>query len=220
MNLPHNAPRRLLSLLWSVLMLGMAASAVASDRPQQAAVESAITTEIAAIEVYLNSVRTIQSAFVQSASNGYVAEGTLYLARPGKLRIDYKPPTPLQIFGDNIWLIFVDSELQEVNQLPIAATPAALLLKDNLQLSGDVKVNRITRRNGLIRVHLSQVEEPDAGRLVVAIAEKPLSLRGWTVIDAQGVETTVTLVAPRINGIIAKQMFVFNRPDWADAVQE
>ncbi len=194
--------------------------AFASDLPQQAAVEPADKTDIASLEAYLNSVRTVRSFFVQTASNGQVAEGVLYLSRPGKLRIDYKPPAQLQIFGDDFWLIFVDEELKEVNQLPIGATPASILLQDKIRLSGDLKVRRITRRNGLIRLHLIQATEPDAGQLIVAFAAAPLSLRGWTVIDAQGIETTVTLIAPTINGKIADRVFLYSPPSWINAEPE
>jgi len=188
--------------------------ASASELPQQAAVESSGAAETSALEAYLNSVRTVHSSFVQTTSSGNIAEGTLHLSRPGKLRIDYKPPTQLQIFGDSTWLIFVDGELKEVNQLPISATPAALLLRDKIRLSGDVAVQRITRKDGLIRLHLNQAKNPDAGQLIVTIAEAPLSLRGWTVIDAQGIETTVTLIGPTINKKIADRVFVFSPPDW------
>jgi len=194
--------------------------AFASELPQQAAIEPGDKAEIASLETYLNSVRTVRSSFLQIASNGRVAEGILYLSRPGKLRINYKPPAQLQIFGDEFWLIFVDEELKEVNQLPIGATPAALLLRDEIRLSGDIKVRRITRRNGLIRLHLIQAKEPDAGQLIVAFAAAPLSLRGWTVIDAQGIETTVDLIAPTINGKIADQVFVFSPPSWSNAGPE
>ena len=195
-------------------------SAFASDPLQQAAVEPAKKAEIATLESYLNSVRTVRSSFVQTASNGHIAEGTLYLARPGRLRIDYKPPVQLQIFGDDIWLIFVDEELKEVNQLPIGVTPASILLQDKIWLSGDIKVQRITRQNDLIQLHLVQAKEPDAGQFIVAIAAKPLSLRGWTVIDAQGIETTVTLIGPTINGKIADRVFVYSPPDWVNAQPE
>lgn len=194
--------------------------AFASELPQQAAIEPGDKAEIASLETYLNSVRTVRSSFLQIASNGRVAEGILYLSRPGKLRINYKPPAQLQIFGDEFWLIFVDEELKEVNQLPIGATPAALLLRDEIRLSGDIKVRRITRRNGLIRLHLIQAKEPDAGQLIVAFAAAPLSLRGWTVIDAQGIETTVDLIAPTINEKIADQVFVFSPPAWSNAEPE
>jgi outer membrane lipoprotein-sorting protein len=187
---------------------------------QQAAVEPGAKAELAELEAYLNNVRTVQSTFVQTASNGSIAEGTLYLSRPDKLRIDYHPPAQLQIFGDSFWLIFVDEELKEVNQLPIGSTPAEFLLQDKISLSGDVKVQRITRQGGLIRLHLTQTEEPDAGRLVLTIAANPLRLRGWTVTDAQGIETTVTLIGPTINAEIPDKVFVYSPPEWINTGPE
>jgi outer membrane lipoprotein-sorting protein len=212
--------RPVATLLCAFLAVAPAAvgggTALAQDPPQQAAVERPERAELTSLEHYLNSVRTVRSAFVQTASNGRMAEGMLYLARPGRLRIDYKPPVQLQIFGDSFWLIFVDAELKEVNQLPIDATPAAILLQDKINFSGDIKVQRVSRENGLVKLHVVQTKDPDAGRLIVSIATNPLALRGWTVIDAQGVATTVTLVAPVVNEKIADRVFLYSPPDWAN----
>ena len=45
------------------------------------------------IENYLNSVKTLQARFVQNASNGNVAEGTIYIEKPNKIRMEYDAPT-------------------------------------------------------------------------------------------------------------------------------
>ena len=114
--------------LW-IFLTGLAAGVA----PPVAATER--QPQLAAIERYLNSIKTLRSVFIQSATNGQVSQGQIYLSRPGRLRIDYKPPVQLQIFGDTTWLTFIDSELKEVNQLPVNATPAALLLSNKLRLS-------------------------------------------------------------------------------------
>lgn len=201
---------------WFFLMV--AALAIWAVTPSQA--QTIDPAEIARLESYLNSVRTLRSGFVQTSTNGGVAEGTLYLQRPGNMRIDYRPPTPLQIFADGTWLTYVDSELKEVNRLPLSATPAAFLLQDKISLSGDVTVKRLTRRRGTINLHLAQTDESDLGRLIVTLAEAPVALRGWTVIDGQGIETTVTLIGPDINKQITRRTFVFDAPDWARDPQE
>jgi len=171
--------------------------------------------DIARVEAYLDGVRSLRSHFVQTASHGGVAEGTIYLRRPGRLRIDYLPPTPLQLFADGTWLIYLDRELEQVNQVPLSATPASFLVRDRIRLSGDVAVERIVRRRGAINLYLSQADDADAGRMILTLAENPLSLRGWTVIDGQGVETTVTLTDPAINPDIEPGIFVYTPPDWA-----
>lgn len=177
-------------------------------------------SEVNRLETYLNSVRTMSASFVQTSSNGSVAEGMLYLERPGKMRIDYNPPTPLQIFADGLWLTYVDRELKEVNRLPLRATPAAFLLQDKIRLSGDITVKRLARQRGTINLHLTQTDESDLGRLIITLAEAPIALRGWTIIDAQGVETTVTLLKPHINKQIAKRTFILDLPDWSEGPQE
>ena len=203
-----------------VLIAAMSPFAVAGAHAQQAPHQTAALSEtdradIERAEEYLNSIRSLKSSFVQTASHGGVAEGTLYLQRPGTMRIDYKPPTPLQLFADGTWLIYLDSELQQVNQVPLNATPAAFLVRDHISLSGDIAVKRVTRRRGTLNFHLTQSENSDAGQLVVTLADSPLSLRGWTVIDAQGVETTVTLVGPSVNPDIPPRTFIYTPPDWA-----
>ena len=44
----------------------------------------------------------------------------------------------------------------------------------------------------------------------MTFTDKPLSLRKWLVTDAQGVSTSVTLVAPEYNVAIPRSVFVFD----------
>ena len=200
----------LLSIILTGLAAGVAPPVAATERQPQ----------LAAIERYLNSIKTLRSVFIQSATNGQVSQGQIYLSRPGRLRIDYKPPVQLQIFGDTTWLTFIDSELKEVNQLPVNASPAALLLSNKLRLSKDVGVEKINRWDEELRVYLYQKKQPDAGRLILALATKPFRLMGWSVVDAQGITTTVTLIGPKFNMPIKNRIFDFNHPDWTDPTTE
>jgi outer membrane lipoprotein-sorting protein len=50
--------------------------------------------------------------------------------------------------------------------------------------------------------------------MIVTLAEDPMVLRGWTVIDAQGVETTVTLTDPAINPEIEPRILLYSPPGW------
>ena len=201
-----------------LILIGlMTASWSVSPATAQTAAPRVESSEVVRLQAYLNSVRTLNSKFVQTSSNGTVAEGTIYLQRPGYMRIDYNPPTPLQVFADGLWLTYVDWDLKEVNRLPLAATPAAFLLQDKISLTGDITVKRLTRRRGTINMHLTQTDEAeDLGRLIITLGAAPLDLRGWTVIDGQGVETTVTLIAPSVNSQIARRTFFFDAPDWAE----
>jgi outer membrane lipoprotein-sorting protein len=171
--------------------------------------------DIARIEDYLNGIRSLKARFVQTASNGSFAEGRVYIERPGRLRLDYAPPTPLQVYADGTWLIMVDSELKQVDQLPLGATPASVLVADRVQLSGRIAVRGVERGARTLRLRLAQAADPEAGTLVLTFADAPLALRQWSVIDAQGVKTDVALLDVETNIAIPRDVITYVPPDWA-----
>jgi outer membrane lipoprotein-sorting protein len=198
-------------------LAGAAGMAVAALLPRaaSAALPAGDAETVARVEEYLNSIRTLQARFVQTATDGSHAEGTLYLQRPGRLRIDYAPPARLQIYATGMWLIMVDEELKEVNQLPLSATPASVLVRNRIELSGDIAVQSLERDRGALRIGLTRTDEPGAGTLTFVFSEQPLALRQWSVTDSREVTTRVALLDPEINIDIPRSVFVFTPPDWA-----
>lgn len=203
----------------------MAAAALAGPlqaaEASPAALDDRDRADVARVESYLNDVRRLRARFIQTTSTGGYAEGTVYLERPGWLRLDYAPPNDrLQVYADKVWLIYVDHELKNVDRVPLFKTPAGVLVADKVKLSGDITVTRVERGAQTLRVHLTQTGEPEAGRLELAFSDTPLQLRDWTVVDAQGVRTRVALVNAEINAPIDRQVFIFNPPPWAATVPE
>lgn len=166
--------------------------------------------DIARVEAYLNSLETIRSRFVQLVSGGRFSEGTLYIERPNRLRLDYKKPATTQVYANGNWLIHVDTELEAVTHVPINVTIAGFLVRKKIRLGGDIVVQRVTRADGAITLQLAQADEPEAGRFTLTLTEKPLRLQKWTVVDPQGITTNVTLLAPRFNEPVNREVFVFD----------
>lgn len=192
--------------------LAFTAPAVMAPAPADAAyrITAQDKADIARIEAYLNRIETIKSDFVQLASGGRFAQGVLYIERPNRLRLDYRNPATMQIYANGIWLIHVDTELEAVTHVPIGSTPAGFLVSEKIRLSGDVTVDRVGRGEKTISIELVQTSDPEAGRFVLTFADKPLQLRQWTVIDAQGVQTNVQLVSPDFNVPVPREVFVFD----------
>ena len=167
--------------------------------------------DIARIEAYLNSMESLRSKFVQLSTGGRAAEGTIYIERPRRLRLQYDKPSNIQVYANGNWLAHVDTDLEAVWHVPLKATPAAFLVRDRIRLSGDITVERVMRD--------AQTAEPDAGRFVLTFADSPLALRKWTVTDAQGVSTSVSLVAPAFNVAIPREVFVFDESKFEPELQ-
>jgi outer membrane lipoprotein-sorting protein len=168
--------------------------------------------EVARIEAYLNSVRTMVSPFMQTASDGSVANGTMYLQRPGKLRIEYDPPSPIVIVSSGGQLLYFDKQLQQVTYVPTSSTPAGVLVQDPLKLSGELTVTKVEHGAGVIRLTVVHTSEPDAGQVTLVFADQPLQLKQWTVIDSRGVQTQVALLDPVLGGPIDPKRFEVNDP--------
>jgi outer membrane lipoprotein-sorting protein len=165
--------------------------------------------DVARIETYLNALRTLTARFVQIAEQGGIAEGRIYLQRPGRLRLEYADPVPLLVVAARGQIIQHDRQLKQTTYLPLSSTPAAILLRENVTLSGSVTVTGIERGPNSVRVTLIQTDDPRAGRLTLAFAERPLQLTNWVVVDGQGATTRVALSEIQ-NGVqIPSQLFEF-----------
>lgn len=153
-------------------------------------------TAILNIEDYLNTLVKMKSRFLQASSNGNYSEGTFYLSRPGKMRIEYDPPVQFMIVADGTWLIYIDKELDQITHLPLGTTPADILVQEKISLvSGtDLTVTKIERSPGVIGLTLSR-EGEEGGNLTLIFADKPLELKKWIVVDPQGIKTSVSLLA-------------------------
>lgn len=165
-------------------------------------------TLVRRVESYLNGITTLQSTFFQQASTNEFAEGEIYLSRPGKLRIEYKPPNPILIVATGDYLSYVDKELKNVTHIPVADTPAAFLL--NKRISFDAKrvtFHEVAQDNGAIFLTVAERDDPFAGRLTLIFRTNPLSLRKWTVVDAQGTITDIVLTDPFYGGEIDPKLF-------------
>lgn len=168
--------------------------------------------DLARVEAYLNNLRTLRARFLQIAQNGASAEGTAWIWRPGRMRFDYDPPEPLLLVASHGQFMLYDRELKQPTTVPVGTTPLAVLLRDNLRLSGDVAVTRVERTGGFLRVTLHRTGAPAEGRLTLVFQENPLELRQWVVVDAQGRETRVSLSGVETGVRIDPFIFEFNDP--------
>ncbi|MBL8701813.1 MAG: outer membrane lipoprotein carrier protein LolA [Alphaproteobacteria bacterium] len=165
--------------------------------------------DVQRVEAHLNELRSLTADFLQISDQGGVAEGRIYLQRPGRLRLDYADPTPLLIIAARGQIIQHDRELKQTTYLPLSSSPAAILLRERIALSGDVTVAAVERAAGTLRIGLIQTEDPRAGRLTLVFRDSPLQLANWVVVDGQGATTRVNLTNIQSGTTIDQKLFEF-----------
>lgn len=201
------------SIAGAALAALLALAPVAGSRAETGpALSAADKADVARVEAYLNSIHTMKSHFAQLADNGGVAQGTIYLQRPGKMRVEYDPPVPDILVATGKVLIHYDGELDQPSYLPQTSSPAAFLLRDPIKLSGDVSVTNVARQGNQLLLDVIQTGDAEKGALHLVFTDQPLQLRQWVVTDAAGKRTEVTLTNPQFNIAIDPVKFLFETP--------
>ncbi len=195
------------------MLAGLAAlSGLVLFRPANAALQPADQAEIAEIEHYLDSIRTMSAEFQQFDEQGRIATGRIYLARPGRMRVEYDPPTPYLLVASSGALVYYDPEVKQLTTLPLSSTPAAFLLKDHISLTKGVVVKSFERGPGAVRVEIADASDEGAGSVLLVFEDRPMALRQWTVTDAQGVKTQVVLTRTSFGMPLDPNLFAIPSP--------
>jgi len=165
------------------------------------------------IEQYFNGIRSLKARFVQSNPNGSVVQGTLYVRRPGRMRFEYDTPSQLKVVADGTQVTLWDPATRDFGQWPIGWTAASFLVREPFKLSGDITVESLQRAGDGLQLTLTQTRKPQEGKIIVRLGERPLALRGWTIIDNRGNKVDVSLTDARTGMQLADSLFKYDGPD-------
>jgi outer membrane lipoprotein-sorting protein len=186
-----------------------AAAAVAS--PAAVALTPQDNADLQRIAAYLGGIRTMYTKFRQVASGGGVATGQLWMARPGRMRFEYDPPSPILLLADMFYVYYVDKELVQMSKVGLKSTPAWLLLRDPITFT-DLIVTRFERGANTLRLTVVEKTEPDNGSLTMVFSDNPFALQQWSIVDQQRKTTTVSLYDERFGMALDPKLFVYQDP--------
>jgi outer membrane lipoprotein-sorting protein len=150
--------------------------------------------QAAKVSNYLSSLQQLSGNFVQVGPDGSKTKGDFYIQKPGKLRFEYDPPTPIAIVADGSSLAVRDRKLATQDIYPLSQTPLRFLLSDRIDLLKDTNVVSVSADDVFISV---TIEEKQAligtSRLMLMVGTKDGQLKQWTITDPQGYDTTVAV---------------------------
>jgi outer membrane lipoprotein-sorting protein len=143
---------------------------------------------------YLSSVQTLVGNFVQIGPDGRRLEGTFSIQKPGKVRFQYKPPSPIDIIADGSSVVVRDRSLETADFYPLSQTPLRYLLADRIDLLRDTDVVSVSADDTFVTVVIEETQVMiGTNRLMLMFDAKTLALKQWTVTDPQGLDTTVAV---------------------------
>ena len=166
-----------------------------SSSPNQAtAFDDKQRAQLDRISMYLSSMPTMVGDFVQIGPDGRRVDGIFSIQKPGKVRFQYNPPSPIDIIADGSSVVVRDRKLATQDLYPLSQTPLRYLLADRIDLQHDTDVVSVTADDTFASVVIEEKElMVGTNRLMLMFDAKDLTLKQWTVTDPQGFDTTVAV---------------------------
>ena len=199
-------------------MLGVAGLALAAVL--------SLETVVAGVEAAYARLTDLRADFTQNAFNKSLgqtikSEGTVYLRRPGKMRWEYRTPSPQQIVSDgqSLWVYTPDLNQVNVGQAPRAlAGPAGSFLAGLGKVSEEFSVRFLNpaaptdQAGNPVLALTPKRPTPVLTRLILTVDAKDFLVRKAVLYDQ--FDNTVTMLFTRVtpNPGLADRLFTFTPP--------
>ena len=178
-------------------------NATAFDAAQRAAVER--------VNAYLNGMGFLVGDFVQVGPDGSRTNGNFYLQKPGKIRFEYNPPSPVELIANGSTVAVRDRKLATQDVYPLSQTPLRFLLAEKIDLLRDANVVNISQDELFISVVIEE-KSVVAGthKLMIMFGVQDNQLKQWTITDPQGYDTTIAIYNLDVSRRPDPRLFVIN----------
>lgn len=178
--------RRLTLIGLAALPLPAYAQTTGLDPDDQALVDKAVS--------YLEGLNEVKGRFTQTDPKGRVATGDFYLKRPGKIRLAYDPPNDLLVVSDGSVVSVQDNRLKSPpDQYPLSLSPLSLFLARHIRLDRGVRVTKVEKTPDGFTITARDGGHKTPGQVSLTFSDNPMTLKEWTVVDAQSGATRVAL---------------------------
>jgi outer membrane lipoprotein-sorting protein len=149
----------------------------------------------------------MKGGFVQIDPDGQVDQGTFALSKPGRMRFEYAPPASTLIVSDGTTVAVQNPKLRTIDKYPLSQTPLDLILGDKIDLLHNHSIVGVGRQQDQFVIKARSRGGRTQGNISLVFSEPGLELRQWTVIDNQGLSTTVALQNVQIGADISNVSF-------------
>ncbi len=202
----------------SLVMIGLLASSpilMAAQKYPVVNLNADQKRSLQKINAFMNSFQSMKSDFTQISSKGQMAQGTLLISKPGKLRFEYAPPNPMLIVSDGKWLTIKNRAKEKGDQFPLSATPLRLVVSPQVDLAAETDVIGFESKDGITSISLADRKSSLGGYIVLVFDEQRSQLQQWIIVDGKDRRTTVQLANIETGGKFDPKLFIgkIDRPE-------
>lgn len=168
------------------------------------------------ITTYLNSMRAASAKFVQANPDKTLAQGVLYIQKPGKIRYEYTTPADSLVISDGRVLGVLDKKSNRgAQRYDLKRTPLDILLRDRIDLEAAGVVRNISSDGVKTQVIATDPENPKSGTITMVFTANPVELRQWIVTDRARKNTTVILNDLKLRNSVSSDLFDIKKAEAA-----
>lgn len=179
--------------------------------PMRGGFTSAQRADLERVSEALNAIHTLEGRFVQIGPEGQVDQGRFSIDKPGRMRFEYAPPNPTLIVSDGRWVAVENRTLNTTDRYALWTTPLDLILGDDIDLRDNSDIVAVEEQNGQIVIQARSHSGRVNGNITLVFSEPTLALKQWTVRDAQGLLTTVSISDVKTDVPLDPGLFVITR---------
>ncbi len=159
-----------------------------------AGVGQAEKASLADVSAYLNSLRSIQAAFVQIGADRSSAQGQFFMKRPGRLRFEYQIPSEvLVLVSAGQMAIFDPKGDGEPTIFTTSGTPLSLILRDRIDIQKSALITDHRYDGKRTSLSLQHPQHPERGKITLLLRHNPLELTQWIIETPEGDQTLLAL---------------------------
>jgi outer membrane lipoprotein-sorting protein len=180
------------------------------DENTEPSVHSVYVKEITKIENYLNNFETFTASFKQSNRAGAIRYGQIFISKPGNIRCEYLPPSPITLVMKDKKIVFYDKDLDQVSYTSSDMKSIRLLAVQNFKFS-DVDLVEVEKDNHFIEFTVKEYIENSKQILLLTLrfTYPQVELKQITITTE---ESDIDLILDNYsyNQILGKELFSFN----------
>lgn len=164
---------------------------------------------LADISGWFNGIKTMEARFQQYNNDGTIDTGTLYIMRPGRMRMEYDSQDALILVSGGSIALYDGARDRHAERYPLRSTPLWHLLRRDVDLGRPGAIKAFGSHKDLTRITAYDEDRPEAGRMVLEFdnSDGTIKLDGWKIRTAHGETVNVRLRDPEYGMPLSNFLF-------------